>query len=95
VGIFDLGRENKLSYTASLALMWKAVLVSPQFLFMTPAGEVASDAKIVPLDDLSVGLASFLLAVVGAARRRTVGWQTMANCTSLRYCGRRWNVAEA
>ena len=51
VGIFDLGRENKLSYTASLALMWKAVLVSPQFLFMTPAGEVASDAEIVPLDD--------------------------------------------
>ncbi len=54
VGIFDLGRENKLSYTASLALMWKAVLVSPQFLFMTPAGEVASDAKIVPLDDFQL-----------------------------------------
>lgn len=51
VGIFDLGRENKLSYTVSLALMWKAVLVSPQFLFITPAGEVASDAEIVPLDD--------------------------------------------
>ena len=54
VGIFDLGRENKLSYTASLALMWKAVLVSPQFLFMTPAGEVASDARIVPLDDFQL-----------------------------------------
>jgi mono/diheme cytochrome c family protein len=51
VGIYDLGRENELSYTASLALMWKAVLVSPQFLFITPAGEVDSDAKIVPLDD--------------------------------------------
>ena len=54
VGIFDLGRENKLSYTASLALMWKAVLVSPQFLFMTPAGEVAWDARIVPLDDFQL-----------------------------------------
>lgn len=51
VGIFNLGRENKLSYTASLALMWKAVLVSPQFLFITPAGEAESDAAIVPLDD--------------------------------------------
>jgi len=51
VGIFDLGQENELSYTASLTLMWKAVLVSPQFLFITPAGEANSDAKIVPLDD--------------------------------------------
>ncbi|MEZ6131083.1 MAG: DUF1595 domain-containing protein [Planctomycetaceae bacterium] len=39
VGIFELGRENKLSYTASLGLMWKAILVSPQFLFITPAGK--------------------------------------------------------
>ena len=38
IGIFDLGRENELSYTASLALMWKAVLLSPQFLFITPTG---------------------------------------------------------
>jgi len=50
VGIFDLGRENKLSDTASLGLMWKAVLVSPQFLFITPA-EVDSEDSIVPLDD--------------------------------------------
>ena len=34
VGIFDLGQENKLDYMASLGLMWKAVLVSPQFLFI-------------------------------------------------------------
>jgi hypothetical protein len=51
VGIFDLGRENKLSNTASLSLMWKAILVSPQFLFITPAAEVDSDESIVPLDD--------------------------------------------
>jgi hypothetical protein len=51
VGIFDLARENKLGYTASLGLMWKAVLVSPQFLFITPAVEVDSKDPIVPLDD--------------------------------------------
>src|ERR1043166_9031143 len=31
--VFDLARENKLSYSASLRLMLKAGLVSPQFLF--------------------------------------------------------------
>jgi hypothetical protein len=51
VGIFDLGGENKLGYTASLGLMLKAVLISPQFLFITPAGEVDSEDPIVPLDD--------------------------------------------
>lgn len=51
VDVFDLGRENKLSYTESLSLMWKAVLVSPQFLFITPATEVDSTDPIVPLDD--------------------------------------------
>ena len=30
----DLGRENDLDFTASLGLMLKAVLVSPQFLFI-------------------------------------------------------------
>ncbi|MCD8533688.1 MAG: DUF1595 domain-containing protein, partial [Verrucomicrobia bacterium] len=33
VDVFDLARENHLDYTASLGLMLKAVLVSPQFLF--------------------------------------------------------------
>lgn len=51
VGVFDLGRENKLDYTASLRLMLKAVLVSPQFLFITPAKEADTSQKIVPLDD--------------------------------------------
>lgn len=49
--VFDLARENKLDYSGALGLMTKAVLVSPQFLFITPAKEVASDNKIVPLDD--------------------------------------------
>jgi hypothetical protein len=51
VSIFDLARENKLGYTASLSLMWKAVLVSPQFLFITPAVEVDPKESVVPLDD--------------------------------------------
>jgi len=51
LSIFDLGRENELGYTESLALMWKAILVSPQFLFITPAAEVDSKEKVVPLDD--------------------------------------------
>ena len=49
--VFDLGRQNKLAYPAALRLMLKAVLVSPQFLFITPAGEAESDRDIVPLDD--------------------------------------------
>ncbi|MDB6031175.1 MAG: hypothetical protein JWM16_1513 [Verrucomicrobiales bacterium] len=40
--VFDLARANKLAYPAALRLMLKAVLVSPQFLFITPATEVAS-----------------------------------------------------
>ena len=51
LGVFDLGRENQLGYTASLGLMLKAILVSPQFLYITPAGDVPSESRIVPLDD--------------------------------------------
>lgn len=51
VAVFDLARANKQSDTASFSLMWKAILVSPQFLFITPAGEVASKEAIVPLDE--------------------------------------------
>ena len=49
--VYDLGRKNDLDHTGSLSLMLKAVLVSPQFLFITPAGEPESKDKIVPLDD--------------------------------------------
>lgn len=48
--VFDLAQAGKLSYTASLRLMLKAILVSPQFLFITPATSVEA-GKIVPLDD--------------------------------------------
>ncbi len=49
--VFDLGQENKLTYPESLRLMVKAVLVSPQFLFITPEKETPAGQSIVPLDD--------------------------------------------
>lgn len=49
--VFDLAQKNKKSYQSSLRLMFKAVLVSPQFLFITPAEEVEPKDKIVALDD--------------------------------------------
>ncbi len=49
--VFDLATDHKLDYPGALGLMTKAVLVSPQFLFITPAKQVQSDKKIVPLDD--------------------------------------------
>jgi len=51
VEAFELGRQNDFGYEQSLHLMLKAALVSPQFLFITPAGEVESSTGIVPLDD--------------------------------------------
>jgi len=51
VETFDLGRRNNLAYQQALQAMLKAVLVSPQFLFITPAGEAGAGAGIVPLDD--------------------------------------------
>jgi hypothetical protein len=49
--VFDLGRQQNLAYPASLRVMLKAILVSPQFLFITPAKEAQPEAEIVPLDD--------------------------------------------
>lgn len=62
VAVFDLGRTNKLDHTASLRLMLKAVLVSPQFLFITPAKEADAGQMIAPLDDYQLASRlSFLL----------------------------------
>jgi len=49
--VFDLARENKLAYQHALRLMLKGILVSPQFLFITPAIEPEPGHSIVPLDD--------------------------------------------
>ncbi len=51
LAVFDLARDNKLAHADALRLMLKAVLVSPQFLFITPAREVESGRDIAPLDD--------------------------------------------
>ncbi|MEM8671240.1 MAG: DUF1592 domain-containing protein [Planctomycetota bacterium] len=51
VSVFELGRENQLDDVASLTLMWKAILVSPQFLFITPSDHLDRDQSIVRLDD--------------------------------------------
>lgn len=50
VEVFDLGQQNDLTYPASLRLMLRAILVSPQFLFITPAAIADPGAAIVPLD---------------------------------------------
>ncbi len=49
--VFDLACNNRLAYPAALRLMLKAVLVSPQFLFITPAKEAKTGEEIAPLDD--------------------------------------------
>lgn len=49
--VFDLARSKQLDYAESLRLMLKAVLISPQFLFITPAQEAEPGKAIVPLDD--------------------------------------------
>ncbi len=51
VKVFDLGTANKLNRDAALRFMLKAVLVSPQFLFITPSKDAPTGEKIVPLDD--------------------------------------------
>jgi len=51
VKVFELGTANKLQRIAALRLMLKAVLVSPQFLFITPSKDAPKGEKIVPLDD--------------------------------------------
>lgn len=64
--VFDLARENKLDYPEALGLMTKAILVSPPFLFITPAEKVATDNKIIPLDDYQL-----------ASRLSYLLWSTM------------------
>ena len=54
VDVYDLARNNDLNHMAALGLMLKAVLVSPQFLFITPAGEPKSKDAIVLLDDFQL-----------------------------------------
>ncbi|MBI4907565.1 MAG: DUF1592 domain-containing protein [Acidobacteria bacterium] len=77
---FDLGKRTNLAYQQSLHLMLKAILVSPQFLFITPVGESPSSSGVVPLDDhqLASRLSYLLWAtmpddeLMGLARKGTL-----------------------
>lgn len=51
LAVFDLGLANNLSYQDALRLMLKAILVSPSFLFITPASAAPQGQSIIPLDD--------------------------------------------
>lgn len=66
LGVYDLGIRGKLAHPAALRLMLKSALVSPQFLFITPAGEAESGREIVPLDDYQL-----------ASRLSYLLWSTM------------------
>src|SRR5579862_2124594 len=49
--VFTLARASGRSYPEALRLMLKAILVSPQFLFITPDGDLDPGHDIVPLGD--------------------------------------------
>ncbi len=77
VGVFDLARDNGLAYADALRLMLKAILVSPQFLFITPAGEADPAREIVPLDDHQL-----------ASRLSYLLWSTMPDAELFRLADR-------
>ncbi|MFO1440678.1 MAG: DUF1592 domain-containing protein [Verrucomicrobiaceae bacterium] len=54
VKVFELGTANKLNRDAALRFMLKAVLVSPQFLFITPSKDAPERERIAPLDDYQI-----------------------------------------
>jgi mono/diheme cytochrome c family protein len=62
VRAFALAKEKGRSRAEALRFMLKAALVSPQFLFITPAGPPDPSKSVVPLDDhqLAARLSYFL-----------------------------------
>ncbi len=52
--VFELGLSHQLDRDAALQLMLKAVLISPQFLFITPAATAPAIETLVPLDDFQL-----------------------------------------
>lgn len=80
--VFDLVRDKQLEYSAALHLMLKAVLVSPQFLFITPASDAEPGRTIVPLDDYQATGIPVVLSLVGDDAR----------CRAVRL-GRRWKTS--
>ncbi len=74
VATFDLGTRNKLPWQQALGLMLKGILVSPQFLFITPARDAETNTGITPLDDyqLASRLSYFLWATMPDAELMTL-----------------------
>jgi mono/diheme cytochrome c family protein len=72
--VFTLATQNGRSYPDALRLMLKAVLVSPQFLFITPDGDADPGRDIVPLGDhqLASRLSYFLWATTPDAELSTL-----------------------
>ncbi len=54
LSVYHLGIKNELSHRASLQLMLEAMLVSPQFLFITPAESIDPGSRIVRVDDFQL-----------------------------------------
>ncbi|MCA9195727.1 MAG: DUF1592 domain-containing protein, partial [Planctomycetales bacterium] len=52
--VFDLGTEQELPYPQAVRLVLKAILVSPQFLFITPNTDYQSEQAIIPVDDFQL-----------------------------------------
>lgn len=79
LGVFNLAVGEGRSYFEAMRLVLKAVLISPQFLFITPAEGVEPGAKEVALDDYQL-----------ASRLSYLLWATMpdAALSSLADAGR-------
>ncbi|WP_395746664.1 DUF1592 domain-containing protein [Prosthecobacter sp.] len=77
LSVFDLATKNQLSFDDALRLMLKAALVSPQFLYITPAAEAPAGSEIVPLDDwmLASRLSYLLWATLPDAELATLADQ--------------------
>jgi mono/diheme cytochrome c family protein len=63
---FDLGKKHGRDFQESVRLVVKAVLVSPQFIFITPVSDGEIKPGVVPLDDhqLAARLSYFLWATM-------------------------------
>ncbi len=87
--VFDLAQENKLDYSASLSLMLKAVLVSPQFLFITPAKELKVGQTVVPLDDYQLASRLSYLLWATMPMRNYPRWPMQGNFMNGQFFWRR------
>lgn len=74
--VYELGRSQALGHAAALRLMLKAMLVSPQFLFITPAEIPDDESQILPLDDFQL-----------ASRLSYLMWATMPDDELLALAG--------